>query len=130
MWSEMTLFRRLAGVVVVSGALLAVASVAHAAGPLPISPNGTTTQQAVDQINRSATRPLPTPPPTPVYRPDTVWVPERWGLGDVRIPGHFERRLPDGTVYVPPVVVTDPRTGDRLVPGHVEPSPPPGPQMP
>ncbi len=129
MWSDPPRFRAVAAALIAS-AVIAVGTVARAAGPLPISPNGTTTQQAVDQINRSATRPLPTPPASPVYRPDTVWVPERWGLGDVRIPGHYERRLPDGTVYVPPVVVTDPRTGDRLVPGHVEPSPAAGPQMP
>jgi hypothetical protein len=77
----------------------------------------------VDQITRSATRPLPTPPPAPVYRPDTIWVPDRWELGDVRVPGHWERRLPDGSVSVPPLIVSDPRSGDRLVPGHVDRSP-------
>ena len=83
----------------------------------------TTTQQGVDQINRSSVRPLPTPPPAPIQRTDTVWVPDHWALGDVKVPGHYERRMPDGSVYVPPLVVTDPQTGERLVPGHVEPSP-------
>ena len=127
-WLSMTA-RRLTAAVVLAGALVLAVGLARAAGPLPISPNGTTTQQAVDQINRSATRPLPTPGPAPVYRPDNVWVPERWGLGDVRIPGHYERRLPDGTTYVPPMVITDPRSGERVVPGHVETSPVP-PQFP
>jgi hypothetical protein len=105
-------------------ALSVLSTSAARAGVLsPVHPGGTTTQQAVEQITRSATRPLPTPPPAPVYRPDTVWVPDRWELGDVRIPGHWERRLPDGGVYVPPLIVSDPRSGDRVVPGHVERSP-------
>jgi hypothetical protein len=122
---------RLVTLLALGCALLMAAGPARAQGLAvsPLSPRGTTTQQAVDQINRSATRPLPTPPPAAVSRPDSVWVPERWGLGDVRIPGHYERRLPDGSVYVPPVVVTDPRMGERLVPGHVETSPVP-PQFP
>jgi hypothetical protein len=128
-WLSRTTSIRLVGLVALAGALLMAGGPARAGGLSPISPGGTTTQQAVDQINRSVTRPLPTPPPAPVYRPDNVWVPERWGLGDVRIPGHYERRLPDGSVYVPPVVVTDPRMGERLVPGHVETSPVP-PQLP
>ena len=112
---------------VVATAMAPVSARAQAINP--VRPGGTTTQEAVDRINRSATRPLPTPPPAPVYRPDTVGVPERWGLGDVRIPGHYEQRRPDGSVYVPPVIVSDPRTGDRIVPGHVQPSPRP-PQFP
>jgi hypothetical protein len=119
----MTYFWRCASVLVLGGAMLVSCSAARAEGVTPIRPGGTTTQQAVDQINRSAMRPLPTPPPAPVYRPDTVWVPDRWALGDVRVPGHWERRLPDGSMYVPPLIVSDPRSGDRLVPGHVDRSP-------
>ena len=119
----MTSLSRVSVGVVLAGAMLGSYASALAGGVAPIRPGGTTTQQAVDQINRSAMRPLPTPPPAPIYRPDTVWVPDRWALGDVRIPGHWERRLPDGSVYVPPLIVTDPRSGDRLVPGHVDRSP-------
>lgn len=121
----MTRVPRRASIIAVSVAFLASSSPAHPGGVPPIHPGGTTTQQAVDQINRSAMRPLPTPPPSPVYRPDTVWIPDRWELGDVRVPGHWERRLPDGGVSVPPVIVSDPRTGDRLVPGHIDRSPAP-----
>lgn len=119
----MTHLSRWLCIVVLGGAMLTWGPSGHAGGVTPIRPGGTTTQEAVDQINRSATRPLPTPPPAPVYRPDTVWVPDRWALGDVRIPGHWERRLPDGSMYVPPLIVSDPRSGDRLVPGHVDRAP-------
>ena len=51
-------------------------------------------------------------------------MPEHFALGDVKVPAHWERRLPDASIYVPPLVVTDPRIGgERLVPGHVEASP-------
>ena len=90
-------------------------------GRIQIGP--TTTQQAVDQITRSVTRPLPSLAPPVVARPNSVWVPEQFAPGDVRVPAHWEHRLPDGSLYVPPLVVTDPRTGDRLVPGHAETTP-------
>ena len=81
----------------------------------------TTTQQAVDQINRSSMRPLPSLAPREAPRAGDLWVPEHFTLGDVKVPAHWERRLPDGRLYVPPLVVTDPRIGgERLIPGHVE----------
>jgi hypothetical protein len=84
----------------------------------------TTTQQAVDQITRSSMRPLPSVAPSEAPRPRDVWVPEHWAHGDLRVPAHWEHRLPDGRLYVPPLIVTDPRIGgERLVPGHVDDSP-------
>ena len=88
----------------------------------------TTTQQAVDQMNRSSMRPLPSLAPREVPRAGDVWVPEHWTLGDVRVPAHWERRLPDGRLHVPPLSVTDPRVvGERLVPALVEDLPNPSP---
>jgi hypothetical protein len=111
--------------VIVTGALLLHSVAVDAAGAVVPQLGPTTTQQAVDRITRSVTRPLPSVAPPPVVAgPDTIWVPEHFTLGDVKIPAHWERRLPDGSIYVPPLVVTDPSFGgDRLVPGHVEPSP-------
>ncbi len=81
----------------------------------------TTTQQAVDQINRSSMRPLPSLAPREAARAGDVWVPEHFTLGDVRVPAHWERRLPDGRLHVPPLLITDPRIGgERFVPAHVE----------
>jgi hypothetical protein len=120
---------RLGACLLLTGALLPALAADGAGVSLPsLAPTTTlgptTTQQAVDRITRSVTRPLPSVAPSPVTGPDTIWVPEHFTLGDVKVPAHWERRLPDGSVYVPPLVVSDPRIGgDRLVPGHVEPSP-------
>src|SRR2546428_5762657 len=61
-----------------------------------------------DQARDSAMRPLPSLPPTSVSRPDMVWVPDRFvGVpgsgGQAHIPAHWERRLPAGESYVPPL---------------------------
>src|SRR5262245_60083770 len=114
-----TMIHRLLLASALATALIAAAG-AEAAGMGPPRPGPTTTQQAVDQITRSVTRPVPAVPPAPVVTPpSSVWVPEHFTLGDVKVPGHWQQRLPDGTLYVPPLVVDDPRTGERLIPGHV-----------
>jgi hypothetical protein len=116
--------RLLVSTVMLTGALLLHVVRADAAGVSLPQLGPTTTQQAVDRITRSVTRPLPSVAPPAVAAPDTIWVPEHFALGDVKVPAHWERRLPDGSIYVPPLVVTDPRIGgERLVPGHVEASP-------
>jgi hypothetical protein len=80
---------------------------------VPLGP--TTTSQAVNQMNATSTRPLPSYAPREVVRERNVWVPARSvplpGQGTVRVPGHFERRLDNGDVYVPPLTVRSPATG-------------------
>ena len=80
---------------------------------VPLGP--TTTSQAVNQMNATSTRPLPSYAPREVVRERNVWVPARSvplpGRGTVSVPGHFERRLDNGDVYVPPLTVRDPGTG-------------------
>jgi hypothetical protein len=80
---------------------------------VPLGP--TTTGQAVDQMNRMSTRPLPSADPRPVVRNDMVWVPDRVirvpGQGDARVPGHWEQLTPEGRNQVPPLSGVDPSTG-------------------
>lgn len=87
-----------------AGALLAF----HLGAPSPAS-------RALDQIQSSVTRPLPPVPPPVIERSPDVWVPDRHlpapGGGQVLVPGHWERVLPDGRVHAPPVVACDAVTG-------------------
>jgi hypothetical protein len=90
---------------------------------------GTSTGRAIDQLNRSSTRPLPALPPAPSPRNDMIWVPEQHtppSLGapqGFKVPGHWERQLPDGTLYAPPLVVCEPGSGAcRTVPAGPQPS--------
>jgi hypothetical protein len=80
---------------------------------VPLGP--TTTSQAVNQMNATSTRPLPSYAPREVVRERNVWVPARSvplpGQGTVSVPGHFERRLDNGDVYVPPLTIRNPATG-------------------
>jgi hypothetical protein len=99
-----------------------------AAGGAAMPPLGpTSTSRAVDQINRSSTRPLPTVPQPPVTRDPMIWVPSRAvpvdGGGTATVPGHWERRLPDTRdVYVPPLPVQRGDTGTvETVPGGIRP---------
>jgi hypothetical protein len=74
--------------------------------------SGTPLQRSLDQIQRSVTRPVPQAPPPQVWRPSDVWVPDRV-VSDpidgrsVHIPGHWDRRLPSGELYGPPVTICD-----------------------
>jgi len=92
---------------------------------VPLGP--TTTGQAVNQINSSSTRPMPSVAPRPVTPETMIWVPPRSVTvplqGTVTVPGHWERRLP-GTneVHVPPLVVQPPAPGAPFtVPAGVRP---------
>jgi hypothetical protein len=81
---------------------------------VPLGP--TTTSQAVNQMNATSMRGVPSVASRPVVRDSMVWVPERavrlLGEGTVMVPGHWERRLPEGReVYVSPLTVRDPETG-------------------
>jgi hypothetical protein len=67
---------------------------------------------ALDQLERSVTRPLPSVSPPQVSPPSQVWVPGRYipapGGGTVHVPGHWERRISDQEHHVPPLVVCTP----------------------
>ena len=81
---------------------------------VPLGP--TTTSQAVNQMNATSMRGVPSVASRPVVRDSMTWVPDRTvrlpGEGTVVVPGHWERRLPEGReVYVPPLTVRNPETG-------------------
>jgi hypothetical protein len=80
---------------------------------VPLGP--TTTSRAVNQMNATSMRPLPSVAPREAVREPRVWVPTRVvpipGQGTVMVPGHFERRLDGRDVYVPPLTVRDLDTG-------------------
>lgn len=92
---------------------------------IPLGP--TTTGQAVDQMNRMSTRPLPSADPRPVVRDDMVWVPDRVirvpGQGDALVPGHWEQLTPEGRHQVPPVTATDPSGAVTQFPAGAYPPP-------
>lgn len=77
------------------------------------------TSRAVDQIDASSMRGVPTPPPTaPPDRSGMIWVPDRSvtipgqrGLADV--PGHWDVPIPEsgGRVQVPALNGARPRSG-------------------
>jgi hypothetical protein len=84
---------------------------------VPLGP--TTTSQAVNQINGTSMRALPSvAAPAPTGQ-TMLWVPTRvvpWpGHGTVVVPGHWERRLDGRDVYVPSLTVRNPQTGDSTV---------------
>jgi hypothetical protein len=93
---------------------------------LQLGGGATSTGRALDQIERSVTRPVPTTPPRPVERPP-VWVPDRIisvpGQPEgVRVPGHWEHHYGDNRVLVPPLTVCNTQTGEcRTEPGGVKP---------
>jgi hypothetical protein len=77
-----------------------------AAGAMTVPLGPTTTQRAVDQMNASSMRGVPTPPVRHAPRPDSVWVPDRWvpapgvpeGLFE---PGHWVIYTPEGGRIAP-----------------------------
>jgi len=86
----------------------------------------TTTSRAVDQMNTTSMRGVPSVAPRPPVRDPMIWVPARVvplpGLGTVMVPGHWERRLDGGRVHVPPLPVRDPETGSTTtLPAGVRP---------
>jgi hypothetical protein len=111
-YTEAMKFPRLGGCLL--GAALIALGPAGAAMP-QLGP--TSTSQAVNQINSSSMRPVPSVGPAPVVRENKVWVPARvihvpGEAGNVTVPPHWERRLP-GTdeVYVPSLRTYQPSTG-------------------
>ena len=71
----------------------------------PLGP--TTTQRAVDQMNSSSMRGVPTPSVREAPRQDMVWVPDRWVAAPgyptgVFEPGHWVTYTPEGGRIAPP----------------------------
>jgi hypothetical protein len=85
------------------------------AGAMMVPLGPTTTSQAVNQMNATSMRGLPSVAPRPIVRDSTLWVPTRVvplpGEGTVVVPGHWERRLEGRDVYVPSLTVRNPETG-------------------
>jgi hypothetical protein len=81
-----------------------------ALGQTKSPPGGTTPGGAIfDRLHDATTRPLPRVPPPAVPAPDMTWVPDRHvqvpGVElPVLVPGHWELRLSDREVYVPPLI--------------------------
>jgi hypothetical protein len=91
---------------------------------VPLGP--TTTQQAVNQMNSTSMRPMPSVGTAPVTGGTQVWVPSRrisipGEPSSVTVPGHWERRLPTGDVHVPPLVVSPPSGGTITLPAATRP---------
>jgi len=85
-------------------------------------------RSAVQQIERSVTRPVPQAPATAVERSPNVWVPDRYFADPVRggtsvVPGHWERRLDGGDYYAPPTTACNSVSGCSTVPAGVRPPP-------
>jgi len=85
----------------------AAAAVILAGGAMSVPLGSTTTQRAVDQMNASSMRGVPTPPVRSAPRADTVWVPDRWvsapgAPGGVFEPGHWVIYTPEGGRISPP----------------------------
>lgn len=100
--------------------LAAAPGLAAAQARLPSIP-ASPTSRALDQIRDSSMRPLPAAPPVEIPRSDRAWVPDRFVTipgtpGQVHIPAHWERRLPDGDFYVPPLTGVAPDGRTILVP--------------
>jgi hypothetical protein len=115
---------------------LLVAAVCSFAGPdagrgQTAPPGGTTPGgEMLDRLREDTTRPIPRVPPRPATPPgpDMIWVPDRrvrlpGVAGSVLVPGHWEQRLSEHEVYVPPLTV---RTEDgRTIQLPAGPRPPP-----
>jgi len=85
-------------------------------GALVVPPGPATTSQSVNQLNNQSTQPLPRVAPPPPAPNTLIWVPPRSVLspGDpsgVVVPGHWERRTPEGDLYVPSLTAPQPSTG-------------------
>ena len=103
----------------VVGALLIVAQLGGGTTPL---------QRSLEGIGRSSTRPVPQAPALPPSRPSDVWVPDRLvsdpATGQqIPVPGHWERRLPSGELYGPPMVICGSSGNCAAIPAGPRPLP-------
>jgi hypothetical protein len=106
---------------VVSVLLAQLGGGVHGALPGPSTPGA----PALDQLERSVRRPLPTlPPPALGAGAGDIWVPTRivplpGEPGGLIVPGHWERRISDRETYVPPLTATTPDGRTVTIPGGV-----------
>jgi hypothetical protein len=82
---------------------------------------GSPASGALDQLERSVTRPLPSVPPPPPGRSQRIWVPDRHVPAPdgsaIRVPGHWEYRQPSGEYQRPPLLVCTPDGRCATAPG-------------
>jgi hypothetical protein len=105
-------------------ALLAAALLLAQAGATPRIGPTTPGGPALDSLNRSINRPVPTVPPPTGQSPADVWVPDRFvpvpgQAGSALVPGHWERRLGPHEHYVPPLVIIGPDGRKTTIPAGV-----------
>jgi hypothetical protein len=101
------------------------------AGASPSSlatPTGRTniTTDATAKINAASRAPIPVASGYVIVRPDLQWVPDRYvavpgAPQGVLVPGHWEQRLSDREVYVPPLPIIVPGGGSQTIPAGVRP---------
>lgn len=102
-------------------------SYGHTRRAVPAAP-GTLMSRLLDELTARAMRPRPVAPRPDPKRPDMVWVPDRWvpipgEPSPARVPGHWERRLPGGEVFVPPLMIVHPDGRVSTVPAGPRRSP-------
>ena len=89
-------------------------------GAMAIQLGPTSTSQAINQMNATSMRGVPSVAPTPAPRTDMIWVPTQVmrlpGEGTVTVPAHWERRgtRTGETTTVP--AGTRPPADERLAP--------------
>jgi hypothetical protein len=103
-----------------------VAAQASLGFPSLVTPTGRTniTTDATAKINAASRAPIPLATGHVVIRPDLQWVPDRYvsvpgAPQGVLVPGHWERRLSSGDVYVPPLPITMPGGEAQTIPAGV-----------
>ena len=109
-------------------ALLAATLLLAQVGATPRIGPTTPAGPALDSLNRSINRPVPTVPTLPAptgHHPADVWVPDRFvpvpgQAGSALVPGHWERRISPNENYVPPLVITGPDGRTTTRPAGVE----------
>lgn len=95
------------------------------------TPTGRGTNPNVGLSQRVQSMPLtPVAPSSPgvavAIRPDMVWVPDRYvpvpgAPPGVLVPGHWEQRISDCAVYVPPLTIVHPAGESSVIPAGVRP---------
>lgn len=95
-------------------AVLAEGAAAHGydGRAVPAAP-GSLMARLLDELTARAMRPRPVAPRPDPKRPDMIWVPDRWvpipgEPSPASVPGHWERRLPSGEVFAPPLTILHP----------------------